>query len=248
MGISASRARLSLLLGVSFALVACGGGDDGPAPTANEPAPAPGTGSPPPVAGSPPPPSAGSPPPSSPSVENSPPTIHGTPPPVVAQNKLYSFEPEAEDKDGDILYFSVENAPHWAEFETMTGRLEGTPSPGDIGTYEDIRISVTDGADDAELEPFSITVTAYGSGAVELTWEAPTENVDGTPLTDLAGYKIYWGIQPNKLKNSVKIDNPAVVTYVLENLVPATYYFSATAVNAEGSESDPSGVTSLTIS
>jgi hypothetical protein len=26
-----------------------------------------------------------------------------------------------------------------------------------------------------------------------LTWDAPTTNADGTPLTDLAGYRIYYG-------------------------------------------------------
>jgi len=81
-----------------------------------------------------------------------------------------------------------------------------------------------------------------------LSWAAPTENVDGSQLTDLAGYKIYWGTQPNEFTNSVTIDNPAVVTYVLENLVPGTYYFVATALNSEGAESDPSDMSSVTIS
>lgn len=26
-----------------------------------------------------------------------------------------------------------------------------------------------------------------------LRWEAPTQNVDGSPLTDLSGYRIFWG-------------------------------------------------------
>ena len=26
-----------------------------------------------------------------------------------------------------------------------------------------------------------------------LMWETPTTNVDGSPLTDLAGFKVYWG-------------------------------------------------------
>ncbi len=31
------------------------------------------------------------------------------------------------------------------------------------------------------------------SNSATLTWDAPTTNVDGTPLTDLAVYKIYYG-------------------------------------------------------
>jgi len=182
-----------------------------------------------------------------PSVPNSPPTISGTPPTTVLEETPYLFVPSASDADGDILHFSIANLPRWAAFDTTTGRLEGTPSSADVGTYEDVRISVTDGADDAHLRPFSIMVTPVANGAVELSWTAPTENVDGSPLTDLAGYKIYWGTQPGDYPNSVTIDNPGIVTYVVEDLVPGTYYFVATAFNAEGEESDPSAMTSVTL-
>ncbi len=252
MGISVSRARLSLLaVGVAVALAACGGGDDGPGPAASDPGKTPGHENPPssPGSGSPSDPPTGSDPGSGdPVAGNSPPQIHGVPQPVVLHDTPYVFQPEATDDDGDILHFSISNAPPWATFETTTGRLEGTPSAADIGLYPDIVIAVTDGADDAALGPFSIEVTAVAGGSAELSWEAPTENEDGSPLTDLAGYKIYWGTQPDEYTNSVTIDNPAVLTYVLENLVPATYYFVATAFNAEGSESDPSEMVSVTIS
>lgn len=257
MGISVRRARLSLIITASLMLAACGGGDDGPDTAATTPDTPPASGSPAP--GTPPSsgsstqgPSTGTPstdaPANPPSVKNSVPTIKGTPPPIVLQETPYVFVPEAADGDGDILHFSVSNPPPWAKFEQTTGRLYGTPSASDIGEYANITISVTDGAADASLKPFTITVTPVASGAVELSWAAPTENVDGSALTDLAGYKIYWGTQPDEFTNSVTIDNPGVVTYVLENLVPATYYFVATAFNADGAESDPSDMTSLTIS
>src|SRR5690606_3532460 len=136
--------------------------------------------------------------------------------------------------DGDILHFSIANTPPWATFEPTTGRLEGTPGPEDIGVYNDIQIQVTDGADDATLSAFAITVSAIAGGSIELSWMPPTENTDGTPLTDLAGFKLYWGTEPGEYPNSVTIDNPGLVTYVLENLVPDTYYFVATALNMEG--------------
>lgn len=263
MGICVRRAKLSLLLTASILLAACGGDDGGGATdptTTNPPAAAnppqsggsqTGGSTSPSGGGSTQGPSGGAPPSSgtsNPTVKNSVPTISGTPPTAVLADTEYVFVPEASDADGDILHFSVTNPPPWAQFEPTTGRLHGTPSASDIGTYADIRITVSDGADDASLAPFSITVTAVANGAVELTWTAPTENVDGSPLTDLAGYKIYWGTQPGELTNSITIDNPAVVTYVLENLVPATYYFVATAFNSVGAESDPSDMASLTIS
>lgn len=254
MGISFRRARLSLVFGASLILAACGG-DDGPSTASTDPETPPTSGSP--LPGTPPPssggptqdPSTGGPEePADPTVENASPIIKGTPPAAVLQGTPYVFVPEASDTDGDILHFKVANPPPWAEFEPMTGRLFGTPSAADIGTYAGINISVTDGAADAALQAFSITVTSVANGAVELSWAAPTENVDGSALTDLAGYKIYWGTQPSEFANSITIDNPGIVTYVLEDLVPATYYFVATALNADGAESDPSDMTSLTIS
>lgn len=247
MRISVSRARLSLLAaGIAVALAACGG-DDGPGTAANDPGTAPGNDSPPAAS-----PGGGAggdgTGDDTPGGGNTSPTIQGTPQPIVLQNTPYVFQPEADDGDGDILHFSIVNAPAWAEFEKTTGRLQGTPSPEHVGTYDDIVIAVTDGAADAALEPFSITVTATTGGAAELSWDAPTQNEDGTTLSDLAGYKIYWGTEPDEFTSSVTIDNPAVLTYVLEDLVPATYYFVATAFNSEGSESDPSDTATLTIS
>jgi hypothetical protein len=164
------------------------------------------------------------------------------------QNSPYVFQPQARDADGDILHFSVANAPPWAKFDPTTGRLQGTPGPGDLGTYQDIRIKVTDGAADATLGAFAINVGAIASGSVELSWVPPTVNSDGTPLTNLAGYKVYWGTEPGEYSNSVTINNPGLVTYVLENLVPDTYYFVATAFNVEGAESDPSAEATGTVS
>lgn len=222
-------------------MAACGGGDDGAGTATNQPSP--------PVDNAQPPANNGGTPTSpSPGTTNSAPTISGTPPPAVLIDTPYSFQPEAIDADGDILTFSIANPPPWAVFEAATGKLAGTPGAGDIGAYDNIVINVTDGADDAQLTAFSINVAASAGGSVELSWVPPTENTDGTPLTDLAGYKIYWGTTAGDYSNSVTINNPGLATYVLENLVPATYFFVATAVNASGEESAPSQVASGTIS
>jgi hypothetical protein len=39
-----------------------------------------------------------------------------------------------------------------------------------------------------------------------LSWTPPTENDDGTALTDFDGYKIYWETTPGNYPNSVTID------------------------------------------
>ncbi len=74
-------------------------------------------------------------------------------------------------------------------------------------------------------------------GSVTLSWTPPTQNEDGTALTDLAGYRIRWGTVPGSYPSSVLIDNPGLSTYVVDNLVPGPYEFVATAINASGVES-----------
>jgi hypothetical protein len=79
-----------------------------------------------------------------------------------------------------------------------------------------------------------------GVRAATLEWQAPDTSTDGSTLTDLAGYKIYYGTDVAKLTQTITIDNPSVSSYVVENLAPATYYFAVTAVNARGHESERS--------
>lgn len=172
---------------------------------------------------------------------NSAPQISGNPPGSVNENESYSFTPTASDPDGDALTFSVSGLPGWATFNNSTGRISGTPSAGDVGTYSGISISVSDGSLSATLPSFSITVQAISLGSVTLNWTAPTENDDGSPLTDLAGYKVYWGTSSGNYSNSVTINNPSVTTYIVENLSPGTYEFVATSLNSSGVESIYSG-------
>jgi len=165
---------------------------------------------------------------------NSAPTISGAPDTTVRQGGTYSFLPSASDPDGDMLSFSIMNLPRWANFDPMSGRLFGTPDSGDIGLYIDIQIAVSDGQASAELPTFAIEVVAYANGAVTLSWVAPTENTDGTPLFDLAGYEIFWGGQPGSYSYSVEILNPGITTYIVEHLTAGTYYFAIKAVTDQG--------------
>ena len=74
-----------------------------------------------------------------------------------------------------------------------------------------------------------------------MSWTAPTLNEDGTTLTDLDGYKLYWGTTPGNYPNSVTIDNESVTTYIVDSLAPGTYEFVATSFNTAGVESRYSG-------
>jgi hypothetical protein len=80
-------------------------------------------------------------------------------------------------------------------------------------------------------------VTGPGLSSVTLTWVAPTLNEDGSALTDLAGFKLYWGTTPGSYPNSVTINDPDATAYVVENLSPGTYQFVATSFNTSNVES-----------
>lgn len=182
-----------------------------------------------------------------PPVINSAPVISGQPILAVVSGTSYDFRPTATDEDGDALTFSVSGKPSWASFDASTGRLYGTPDAGDVGAYSDINISVSDGQASDALAPFSVSVDAIALGSVTLNWTLPTQNTDGTPLTDLAAIGLYWGREEGNYTESVTINNPGITTYVVENLEPGTWYFVSTAFNDDGIESEYSGSISRVI-
>jgi hypothetical protein len=174
------------------------------------------------------------------------PTINGAPHGTVLVGQWYSFAPLASDADGDTLTFSITGKPAWADFDKSTGQLSGTPNQGDVGTYLNIRVSVSDGAVAVNLPVFGIQVTAMATGSALLSWTAPTQNTDGSPLMRLDGYKIYWGTSPGNYTNSLSI-GAGLASYTVEQLTPGTWYFAVTAVNAQGIESMLSNAVSKTI-
>ncbi|MEI5637740.1 MULTISPECIES: Ig-like domain-containing protein [unclassified Pseudoalteromonas] len=87
------------------------------------------------------------------------PVLSGSPDTSVDEDSVYDFTPTLTDPDSDDTHtYSIVNKPDWAEFDTQTGQLTGTPEDSDVGTTSDIEISVTDGTDSDTLAAFSIEV------------------------------------------------------------------------------------------
>lgn len=84
-------------------------------------------------------------------------------------------------------------------------------------------------------------------GSATLSWTPPTKNTDGSRLTDLAGYKIYYGTSKKYLQRVIVVDDPSVTSYTIKDLPPFTYYFSITAYNRTGAESERSAMQTKTI-
>lgn len=82
---------------------------------------------------------------------------------------------------------------------------------------------------------------------ITINWQPPTENTDGSALTNLAGYDIHYGTSSGNYTQSISVSNPGIATYVVDNLSPGTYYFAVAAVNSSGTESPLSSEVTATV-
>jgi hypothetical protein len=190
---------------------------------------------------------ANPPPPAPPAPANRVPTISGRAPTVVDAGTAYSFVPTAADADKNTLTFSIVNQPRWTTFNTSSGKLYGIPANTDAGVYANVQISVSDGKSKVALPAFSIAVKEATVRSADLSWTPPLTNTDGSALTNLSGYNLYYGTGPNELTQVIKVGNTGLTRYVIDDLPSGTWYFAMTSVASDGAESQRSPVVSTTI-
>jgi len=106
---------------------------------------------------------------------------------------------------------------------------------------------VTDTKDTASLAAFTITVTAPANGSATISWTPPTQNTDGSTLSDLAGYRVQYGTSSGALTQTIDVANPGVATYVVTGLASGNWFFAVKAYNNAGAESANSNVVNKTI-
>ena len=95
---------------------------------------------------------------------------------------------------------------------------------------------------------FGVSIRASTGADAVLTWTAPSLRVDGTPLTDLTGYRIKYGTASGVLTQvkPLTVAQSACAAGVCTNTVTGfasddqTWYFVVTAITATGLESAPS--------
>jgi len=68
-----------------------------------------------------------------------------------------------------------------------------------------------------------------------VSWTAPTQNTDGSTLTDLQGYELYYGHQSRVYSTMIPINGAQTLSYAIPNLPAGPYYFAMKAVSASGS-------------
>ena len=80
---------------------------------------------------------------------------------------------------------------------------------------------------------------------VTMAWDPPAGMVDGTPLTNLGGYRVYYGASSRDYDTAIDVGN--VTTTTVSRLTRGTrYYFAVTAYTTGGGESDYSAEISWT--
>jgi hypothetical protein len=98
------------------------------------------------------------------------------------------------------------------------------------------------------LSGFSIVVADPApAGTATLSWVPPTQNVDGTPLTNLAGYRVVYGQSSADLTSSLNIPNPGITTAMIESLASGTWYFAIKAYTTDSIESSLSSLAQKTV-
>jgi hypothetical protein len=225
-----TRLGLSALLIAGLLLAGCGGGAVGVSPATET------------TSSTPTPPSAPS----------TPVALTGTPATSVTAGQNYLFQPKVS-QGGGVVTFQILGKPTWAAFDADTGVLTGTPATANEGTTSNITITGTNGSSSASIGPFAILVKAPASapppatGSATLSWTEPTENTDGTAITGLAGYHIYYGTSASALTTTVTVASAAETSYVVSGLAPGTYSFAVVAYNSAGIDSTDSNVGSKTI-
>jgi hypothetical protein len=75
----------------------------------------------------------------------------------------------------------------------------------------------------------------------------PQFNTDGTPLTDISGFRISWGTNPTNLTESVTVSGAGVTSSVVSGLAPGTYYFAVATLDSTGTASVDSSAASVTV-
>lgn len=174
--------------------------------------------------------------------------------PVAAGLSLTVTKPGASEivtKDESIALAGTANSGSgvtdvsWSSNRGVTGQATGTDSWTtaliELKLGENvITITATDGANNSVADTIVINRESAGKASALLSWQSPTAREDGTPLIDLKGYRIHYGRMSGVYDYQININNPGVVSYLVNNLPPGDWYFRVTAFDRGGAESAPS--------
>lgn len=97
---------------------------------------------------------------------------------------------------------------------------------------------------------YSLVCAWPGVTRAVLNWTLPTQNTDGSALTDLAGFRIQYGRTATEagLTESVYLQTPTVTTWTSPVLASGAWHFGIRSFNTLGLEGGLSNIASKTLS
>jgi len=139
--------------------------------------------------------------------------------------------------DGGIVV-SVATAPTHGSASVSGNQVIYTPANNYSGSDTiSYRITDVDGDTSVSTIPLNVTCTQNCTSDVKLSWSAPTTKADGTALTNLSGFMVYYGTSSKNYSNAIDVAGATSLTRTIAGLTAGTYYFAVTAYDANGTES-----------
>ncbi len=159
---------------------------------------------------------------------------------------VVTFSATASDnEDGNISSY-VEWTSNVDGYLGTGASLSSTLSDG----THTIKAVIHDSETLSHSQEVTITVSNQptGEGFATISWTAPTFNTDNTPLSNLTGFKVYYGTSVEQMTESVIVSDANATSVYIDGLTNNnTYYFAVTAFNSNGVESDMSNISSKSI-
>jgi hypothetical protein len=88
---------------------------------------------------------------------------------------------------------------------------------------------------------------SWSAGTATVSWVPPTTNTDGSALTNLAAFRVYYGTTSTSLTQSSLVNDITSRQTTIGALAPGTWYFKVHAVNTSQIESDDSNIATKTV-
>jgi hypothetical protein len=85
------------------------------------------------------------------------------------------------------------------------------------------------------------------NASAQLSWQAPSQNTDGSALTNISGYHIHVGTDPSALGTIIDVTDASAISYTVNNLTSGTWYFGISAYNTAGVDGEISNIGSKTV-
>jgi hypothetical protein len=168
---------------------------------------------------------------------NKPPSFDDNGNVIIAVGEYVEIKLNALDPEREELNYSTSNFPPFLTLDPNTSIIFGTPKLQDIGVYQDIKISISDGINTIIAGPYTVQVEKE-LFKIEVTWTEVTQDVDSDNISNVSGYKIYLSKALDDYYQEVTIEDSTIISHNIGRLAAGTYFISMKSYLTSGLESE----------